>query len=57
MESEEEKEVRDAERAKELLEDPLLQGSLDKMEDPSRPPFYPGVFHHPLRSRKCTVLG
>ena len=33
MESEEEKEVRDAERAKELLEDTLLQGTLDKMEE------------------------
>ncbi len=33
MESEEEKEIRDAERAKEILEDPLLQGSLDKMEE------------------------
>ena len=33
MESEEEKEVRNAERAKEILDDPLLQGALDKMEE------------------------
>jgi len=32
MESEEKKEIRDAERAKEILEDPLLQDTLDKME-------------------------
>ena len=32
MESEEEKEVRDAERAKALLEDPILQEAFDKME-------------------------
>ena len=32
MESEEKKEVREAERAKEILEDPLLQTTLDKME-------------------------
>ena len=33
MESEEEKEIRDAEHAKNLLEDPLLQETLDKMEE------------------------
>ena len=32
MESEEEKEIREAERAKALLEDPILQGAFDKME-------------------------
>ena len=33
MESEDKKEARDAERAKEILDDPLLQGAFDKMED------------------------
>lgn len=33
MESEEQKEIRDAEHAKNLLEDPLLQETLDKMEE------------------------
>ena len=33
MESEEKKELRDAERAKEILEDPIFQNALDKMED------------------------
>ena len=32
MESEEEKEVRESEHAKALLEDPILQGAFDKME-------------------------
>ena len=32
MESEEKKEIREAERAKEILGDPLLQTTLDKME-------------------------
>ena len=33
MESGKEKEIRDAEHAKNLLEDPLLQETLDKMEE------------------------
>ncbi|QDP52171.1 MAG: hypothetical protein Unbinned2902contig1001_13 [Prokaryotic dsDNA virus sp.] len=33
MESEEKKELRDAERAKEILEDPIFQNALDKMEE------------------------
>ena len=33
MESEEENEIREAERAKEIFEDPILQGTLNKMEE------------------------